>query len=362
MDQKGASIAMSGGVDSSVAAYLTQRSGCRCMGSTMRLYDNQMLGMEQESTCCSLDDVEDARSVAYRLGMPFYVFNFTDDFQEKVMDKFVRCYECGATPNPCIDCNRYLKFERFLHRAQELGCDYVVTGHYARIEQDAATGRYLLRKALHVEKDQSYVLYSLTQDQLAHTLFPLGTLEKAQVRQIAQEQGFVNARKKDSQDICFVPDGDYMAFMERYTKKTYPAGDFLDLNGKVVGTHNGAVGYTLGQRKGLGLAMGAPVYVCSKDMEKNTVTVGPNDALFSRSLRANDWNWFPFPELTTPMRVWAKARYRQVEQPSTVYPEENGFARIEFDEPLRAITPGQAVVLSDGDLVIGGGTITEAIP
>ena len=361
MDQKSALIAMSGGVDSSVAAHLTQQAGFHCLGATMRLYDNQILGLEQESTCCSLDDVEDARSVAHRLGMPFYVFNFTETFRQQVMDKFVRCYECGLTPNPCIDCNRYLKFEHFLRRAKELGCDYIVTGHYARIEKDEASGRYLLKKALHTDKDQSYVLYSLTQDQLSHILFPLGSLEKAQVRQIAQEQSFLNARKKDSQDICFVPDGDYMAFMERYMRKAYPAGNFLDLNGKVVGTHKGAVGYTLGQRKGLGLAMGAPVYVCGKDMDKNTVTVGPNEALFSQTLRANDWNWFPFPELTGPIRVLAKTRYRQVEQPATVFPEENGYARVEFDAPQRAITPGQAVVLYDGDTVIGGGTITEVL-
>ena len=361
MDQKQALIAMSGGVDSSVAAYLTQCAGYRCMGATMRLYDNRMTDADQESTCCSLDDVEDARNIARRLEMPFYVFNFTRDFQEKVIDKFVSCYECGTTPNPCIDCNRHLKFEHFLRRAMELGCDYVVTGHYARIEQDPVTGRYLLKKSLHKDKDQSYVLYSLTQEQLAHTLFPLGSLEKAQVRLIAEEHGFINARKKDSQDICFVPDGDYMAFMECYTGKQYPAGDFLDLKGNVVGKHKGAVGYTLGQRKGLGLAMGAPVYVCDKNMEKNTVTVGPNEALFSRSLVANDWNWFPFDRLTAPIRVMAKARYRQIEQPATVYPEENGCARVEFDEPQRAITPGQAVVLYNGDTVIGGGTITYVI-
>ena len=361
MDQKSALIAMSGGVDSSVAAHLTQQAGFHCLGATMRLYDNQILGLEQESTCCSLDDVEDARSVAHRLGMPFYVFNFTETFRQQVMDKFVRCYECGLTPNPCIDCNRYLKFEHFLRRAKELGCDYIVTGHYARIEKDEASGRYLLKKALHTDKDQSYVLYSLTQDQLSHILFPLGSLEKTQVRQIAQEQNFLNARKKDSQDICFVPDGDYMAFMERYMRKAYPAGNFLDLTGKVVGTHKGAVGYTLGQRKGLGLAMGAPVYVCGKDMDKNTVTVGPNEALFHRNLLANDWNWFPFPDLTEPIRVKAKTRSRMTEQPATVYPAENGFARVEFDEPQRAITPGQAVVLYDGDLVVGGGTITNIL-
>ena len=360
MDSRKALIAMSGGVDSSVAAYRMIRDGYDCIGVTMRLYDNEMIG-NRSKTCCSLDDVEDARSVAFRLGIPYYVFNFKEDFEEKVISKFVSCYEHGATPNPCIDCNRYLKFESLLHRAQVLGCDCVATGHYAIIRQDPATGRYLLYKAAHVEKDQSYVLYSLTQQQLAHTRFPLGDLSKDQVRQIAREQGFFNASKRDSQDICFVPDGDYVAFMERYTGRHYPSGDFLDLQGNVVGRHAGAVGYTIGQRKGLGLAMGAPVYVCSKDMEKNTVTVGPDQALFSASLRANDWNWFPFPELTAPMRVMAKARYRQKEQPATIYPEDSGFARVVFDEPQRAITPGQAVVLYDGDLVVGGGTITEVL-
>ncbi|MBQ9167604.1 MAG: tRNA 2-thiouridine(34) synthase MnmA [Oscillospiraceae bacterium] len=361
MNEKRALIAMSGGVDSSVAACLMKRSGYQCIGATMRLFDNSILEDGQESTCCSLDDVEDARSVAYRLNIPHYVFNFTDDFREKVMDKFVHCYECGATPNPCIDCNRYLKFEHLLRRGLELGCDYVVTGHYAQIRQDATTGRYLMYKAADLAKDQTYFLYSLTQEQLAHTCFPLGGLTKEQVRQIAQEENFINAKKHDSQDICFVPDGDYRAFLERYTGKSYPDGNFLDRSGKVVGRHQGAVGYTLGQRKGLGLAMGEPVYVCGKNMEENTVTVGPNEALFRKGLRANDWNWFPFPELSEPIRVKAKTRSRMVEQSATVYPEENGFARVEFDEPQRAITPGQAVVLYDGNLVVGGGTIIEVL-
>lgn len=359
MAEKRALIAMSGGVDSSVAAYLMQKAGYACTGATMRLYDNEILGEARQSTCCSLEDVEDARSVSFRLGIPYYIFNFTDDFREKVMDKFVRCYECGGTPNPCIDCNRYLKFEHLLHRAMVLGCDCVATGHYARIRRDEVTGRYCLYKAADAAKDQSYVLYSLTQEQLAHTQFPLGDMTKAQVRTIAGEMGFINAKKRDSQDICFVPDGDYVAFMERYTGKHYPAGDFLNLEGAAVGRHRGAVGYTLGQRKGLGLAMGEPVYVCGKDMEKNTVTVGPDSALYSHGLRANDWNWFPFPALTEPLRVKAKTRYRQIEQPATVFPEAEGYARVEFEQPQRAITPGQAVVLYDGDLVVGGGTITD---
>ena len=352
-----AMIAMSGGVDSSVAAWLMLEAGYECMGVTMRLYNNQKFEDDRESKCCSLEDVEDARSVAYRLGIPYYVFNFTEDFEKQVMDKFVSCYECGLTPNPCIDCNRHLKFEKLLHRAMELDCECIVTGHYAQIKQDNETGRFWLYKAADKAKDQTYFLYSLTQQQLAHTRFPLGNLTKEQVRQIALEQDFTNARKHDSQDICFVPDGDYFAFLERYTGKHYPPGDFLDQNGQVVGRHHGAVGYTLGQRKGLGLAMGAPVYVCGKNMQANTVTVGSNAALFSTTLLADDWNWIAFPALTQPMRVCAKTRSRMTEQPATVYPEENGRARVVFDQPQRAITPGQAVVLYDGDLVIGGGTI-----
>lgn len=350
-------IGMSGGVDSSVAAYLTQREGFACIGATMRLYG----GEDQEGTCCSLSDVEDARSVAFRLGIPFYVFNFSGDFREKVMEPFVRCYERGLTPNPCIECNRCLKFDRFLRRAAELGCEYVVTGHYARIEREPDGGRFLLRKAVDEAKDQTYFLHTLTQEQLAHIRFPLGTLTKAEARAIAGEQGFINAKKRDSQDICFVPGGDYLAFMEAYTGKTYAPGDYLDLQGHVVGRHRGAAAYTLGQRKGLGLAMGEPVYVCAKDMEKNTVTVGPNEALFRRTLRADNWNWIQIPELREPIRVTAKVRSRMTEQPAAVYPEENGIARVVFDQPQRAITPGQAVVLYDGDLVVGGGTITEVL-
>ena len=349
-------VAMSGGVDSSVAAYLLQQQGYACIGVTMRLYENETAGIPRGHTCCSLDDVEDARAVAYDLGMPYYVLNFTEEFDEKVIRKFVQVYQNGGTPNPCIDCNRYLKFDHLLNRARELGCDYIATGHYVQRWQDE-NGRWGLRKNDDPGKDQSYVLYSLTQDQLAHTLFPLGGMHKDAVRAIAEEQGLCNARKHDSQDICFVPDGDYARFMEDFTGKHYPAGDFLDENGKKVGTHNGAVRYTIGQRKGLGLAMGAPVYVCAKDMQANTVTVGPEENLFDRIVYADEVNWIAIPELTAPLRVTARTRYHQTEQAATVYPAGEGQFRLEFDQPQRAPTPGQAVVLYQGDVVLGGGTI-----
>ncbi|MBE6942182.1 MAG: tRNA 2-thiouridine(34) synthase MnmA [Ruminococcaceae bacterium] len=341
-------IAMSGGVDSSVAAYLTQNNGVACIGATMKLHPTP-------------PQSEDAAAIARRLGMPFHVLDFQKEFRQYVMDAFVQDYENGLTPNPCVVCNQKLKFGYLMDGATELGCEYVVTGHYARVAQVAATGRWVLKKALDKGKDQSYFLYGLTQAQLSRILFPLGELTKDAVRQIALEQGFVNAKKKDSQDVCFIPDGDYPAFMTRHTGKTYPGGDFLDRDGNVVGRHKGAVCYTVGQRKGLGLAMGEPVYVCGKDMDKNTVTVGPNEALMHTTLRADRWFWHTIPELTVPMRVLAKARSRMTEQPATVYPEENGFARVEFDQPQRALTPGQAVVLYDGDTVVGGGTITEIL-
>ena len=359
MSETKALIAMSGGVDSSVAAWLTMQQGLRCEGAMMRLFDACSLHVPQQDAA---DPAADARAVAARLNMPFHLLDACDAFAQNVIEPFIRCYESGATPNPCIQCNKHLKFDYFLKKAQDLGCDYMVTGHYARIQRDPVTGRYLLRKAADLSKDQSYVLACLNQQQLAHTLLPLGELTKDQARTIAREQGFLNAHKKDSQDICFVPDGDYVAFMEHYTGKRYAPGDFLDLQGNVVGQHRGAVCYTLGQRKGLGLAMGAPVYVCGKDMEKNTVTVGPNESLFASALIAEDWNWIPFPMLTEPMEVTARARYNQKEQPALVRPLPDGSAQVEFREPQRAMTPGQAVVLYQGDLVVGSGTITRILP
>ena len=358
MEQKKAMIAMSGGVDSSVSARLMLDAGFDCMGATMRLYDGE--NPETPGSCCSADDAEDARSVARKLGIPFHVFNCKSEFDKKVIQDFISCYEAGLTPNPCIQCNRHLKFDHMLRLAQTLGYEILVTGHYARVRFDDKTGRYLLLKAADPSKDQSYVLYCINQEQLSHIRFPLGELSKQQVRAIAEESGLITAHKQDSQDICFVPDGDYVAFMKEYTGKSYPKGDYLDLNGKAVGIHQGAVCYTLGQRKGLGIALGAPVYVCAKDMEHNTVTVGPNEALFHNALRAADLNWIPFPALLDPIQVTAKIRHSQNEQGATVFPEENGTVRVVFDQPQRAITPGQAVVFYQDDLVVGGGTITEA--
>ena len=353
----GALIAMSGGVDSSVAAYLMLQQGYECQGTTMRLYRNADIGLNQFHTCCSQQDIDDASEVAFQLDIPYEVLDFTPDFKEQIIGKFVRVYESGGTPNPCIDCNRYMKFDKLLRAAQEKGLHYVVTGHYAQIAYDGAAGRWLLKKAVDSSKDQSYVLYMLTQEQLAHIQFPLGGRTKAEVRVLAERLHFVNARKHDSQDICFVPDGDYTAFLERYTGKQYPAGDFLTEDGVVVGRHRGAVRYTIGQRKGLQLAMGTPVYVCGKDMAANTVSVGPESSLYADTLIAEDMNWISVPRLEKPMRVKARTRYRQTEQWATAYPQDGDAVRLVFDEPQRAMTVGQAVVLYDGDTVVGGGTI-----
>lgn len=287
---KTALIAMSGGVDSSIAAYLTKEKGFQCQGTTMRLYRNEDIGQCGFHTCCSQRDIDDASEVAFQLDIPYDVLDFTMDFRKQIIENFIRVYEEGGTPNPCIDCNRYMKFNKLLKFAREKKLDYVVTGHYARIVFDKESGRYLLKKAVDETKDQSYALYAMTQNQLAHTLFPLGHLRKTEVRKLAEKLRFVNAAKHDSQDICFVPHGDYTRFMEEHRGRAYPEGDFLDEKGNIVGRHKGAVRYTLGQRKGLGLTMGKPVYVCAKSMENNTVTVGSEAMLYSYALIAEEMN------------------------------------------------------------------------
>ena len=352
---KKALIAMSGGVDSSVAALLTQQQGYECIGCTMKLYDNEDAGIQKGHTCCSLDDVEDARSVARRLGMPYYVFNFKEDFRERVINKFIGCYQRGVTPNPCIDCNRYMKFDKLFSRAEVLECDCVVTGHYARIEKE--NGKYVLKKAADPTKDQSYVLYSLTQEQLAKTLFPLGGFTKSEARRIAEEHGFVNAAKHDSQDICFVPDGDYAAAVERLSGEVCIPGDYVLSDGTVIGRHKGIVHYTVGQHKRLGISTPEPLYVCKIIPETNTVVLGREEELYSSSARVSEVNWISGEAPTGKISCSVKIRYRQKEQSAAVTPLEGGVALVEFEEPQRAVTPGQSAVFYDGDTVLGGGVI-----
>jgi tRNA-specific 2-thiouridylase len=347
-------IAMSGGVDSSVALLLTQEQGYECRGVTMKLYNNDLV-CNSAKTCCSLDDVEDARSVCVKRGIPYNVFNFQAEFKTHVIDKFIKAYEEGATPNPCIDCNRYLKFETLFERAKVLGFEKIVTGHYARIEK--VGDRYLLKKAVDSNKDQSYVLYSMTQEQLAKTIFPLGELTKAQTREIASRAGFINANKSESQDICFVPDGDYASFIERTKGKQYPEGDFIDKTGKVIGKHKGIIRYTKGQRKGLGIAAKKPLYVCKKNLEDNTIVLGFKEDLTSLECIVSEVNYISQESFTKAFRAKVKTRYRQKEQWATITPIDKSSVKVVFDEPLASVTKGQAAVFYDGDIVIGGGVI-----
>ena len=355
---KKALIAMSGGVDSSVAALLMQQKGYECVGATMKLFENEQAGVKREKTCCSLDDVEDARSVAYRLHMPYYVFNFTANFEKEVMDRFVCAYEKGWTPNPCIDCNRYLKFEKLYLRMQEMQMDTIVTGHYARVVYDEASGRYLLKKGLDNSKDQSYVLYNLTQEQLSHTLMPVGAYHKDEIRKIAEEIGLMVAHKKDSQEICFISDNDYAGFIDRECgDQVPPPGNFVLTDGTVVGKHKGITHYTIGQRKGLGIAFGHPVFVTEIRPETNEVVLGENRDVFTYELDADHINFMSIPDIKDEMLLKAKIRYSHSGSMCKVTRTGEDTIHCEFLEPVRAVTPGQAVVLYDGEYVAGGGTI-----
>ena len=370
---KQALVGMSGGVDSSVAAYLVREAGYDVTGATMRLFDNETIGIT-DRTCCSLSSIEDACSVANRLGIGYVVYDMRQDFRREVIDRFVRSYEHGATPNPCVACNKYLKFDRLYElSARDLlaGDDApaeddgsqtpplsIATGHYAIIEK-SASGRYMLRKGSDAGKDQSYFLYDLTQEQLSRTLFPLGTLTKTEVREIAASQGLVTAKKRESQDICFVPGGDYAAFICSYTGHDYPAGDFVSTDGTVMGRHRGIIRYTVGQRKGLGLALKKPAYVLDLDTEGNRVILGDNEELFTRELTASDFNWVSASAPHGDIRACARIRYRHHEAPAVIIPISEDSVRIIFDEPQRAITRGQSVVVYDGDYVLGGGIIKQ---
>lgn len=335
-------MAMSGGVDSSVAAWLLLQEGLDAAGVTLALYEK--------------GDAEDAKRVSDRLGIPHYVWDYRRAFIDQVIQRFIDAYSRGETPNPCIDCNKHIKFGMLCKSAEEMGFSHMATGHYAVIVFDKPSGRYLLKKAVDETKDQSYVLYGMTQKQLAMTRLPLGGLTKKQVREIAEAQGFVNA-KKDSQDICFVPDGDYGRFIEHFTGETFPEGDFTDAEGRVLGRHKGLIRYTIGQRKGLGLALPAPMYVKEKDAINNRVILSEDAALFTRDLEARDVNLIACERLEGPIRLKARIRYKHKEQWARVEMTGPDTMHIEFDEPQRAIARGQAVVLYDGDVVFGGGTI-----
>lgn len=350
---KRAIIAMSGGVDSSVAAYLVKQMGYEVKGVTLKLHSQE----DSDPSCCTKQDILDAKKVCDELGIPHEVINFTDDFNKKVIDKFVNTYIEGGTPNPCIECNRHIKFTKLLDMAEKENYDYVVTGHYAQIEYDEKTDKYLLKKAVDDLKDQSYVLYSLTQKQLSKILFPLGGMTKERIRELAEELNFVNAAKPDSQDICFVKDGKYGEFIEEYTGKKSLPGKFVDLSGNVLGEHKGIINYTIGQRKGLGLSLKQSMFVCEKDIEKNQVVLGFNEDLMKDFLVASDVNFIPFSKLSQEVKVTAKTRYKQKEEWATLVPFDNDKVLVKFDKPQRAITKGQAVVFYDDDIVVGGGTI-----
>ena len=354
-ENKKALIAMSGGVDSSVAAALMLKKGFDCMGCTMRLYENDMIGEDLFGTCCSLKDTQDARAVCEKLGIEYNIYHYEAEFTKNVIEPFVCSYERGETPNPCIRCNKYLKFDILYEKAKALGYDNIVTGHYARIRE--RDGHFYLLKAVDPGKDQSYVLYDLTEEQLSHTYFPLGEMTKNEAREIAAEYGFVNKDKKDSQDICFVPDGDYAAMIKRYRNKDYPKGDFVDLQGNVLGTHEGIINYTIGQRRGLGIPADRRLYVKRLDTENNRVILADDEDLFDKEVMVREFNWITGDAPSEPIRCLAKIRYRHKEQPATATIFADGKARIVFDEPQRAITPGQSAVLYDGEIVLGGGII-----
>lgn len=398
MEEKKALVAMSGGVDSSVAVYLMKEKGYSPIGVTMMLHENDEASTCGIHSCCTPNDIEDARIVAAGLGVPFHVVNFIDGFKEKIIDNFINTYLAGETPNPCIDCNKYMKFGRLFEMAEKEGCEKVVTGHYATVEYDAEQDVFKLKRAKDQTKDQTYVLYFLSQEQLSKLEFPLGVLEKTEARNIAERAGIIVAQKHDSQDICFVPDGDYAGYIEREAGKLAAqalesddekAGYFTDINGKILGPHKGYYHYTIGQRKGLGIALGEPAYVVDIIPERNQVVLGTNDDLFSRRVDANGFNLISMPaeaydikenpevkdiksyinelaqfeinlsEEDIIMRVTAKVRYRAKDTAGTLVLHSGGKATMLFDEPVRAVTPGQSLVAYDGEYCIGGGIIVR---
>ena len=350
-------VGMSGGVDSSVAAYLLKEQGYDVIGVTMQIWqDEDVFVQSQEGGCCGLSAVEDARRVAERLEIPYYVMNFKEDFHKYVIDYFVSEYEKARTPNPCIACNRYVKWESLLHRSLEIGADYIATGHYARIMQ-LPNGRYTIRNSVTAAKDQTYALYNLTQDQLSHTLMPVGAYDKPHIRQIAEEIGLPVATKHDSQDICFVPDHDYASFITQETGKESKPGNFVDEEGNIMGQHRGLIHYTIGQRKGLGISSSTPIFVKALRPQTNEVVLCKSESLFSRDCHVDNINYMAEEKLTGPVKAIGKIRYSHAGAPCTLYPQPDGILLAQFDEPQRAMTPGQAAVFYQDDHVLCGGTI-----
>lgn len=362
MSKKKVMIGMSGGVDSSVAAAVLLEQGYDVIGVTMQIWpDMNEERKKAEGGCCSLSAVDDARMVANKLGIPYYVMNFKDVFEKRVINYFKDEYLKGRTPNPCIACNRYVKFDELLQKAVAMGIDYIATGHYAIIEYDSKIERFLLKKSVTDKKDQTYALYNLTQDQLSRTLMPIGNYTKDRVREIAEELGLIVASKPDSQEICFVEDNDYGRFICENTDYKIKPGYFVDIHGNVLGRHKGIVHYTIGQRKGLGIALGKPMFVVEIDVENNRVILGDETEVFSNSLIASDLNFISIDKPVDTLRVKAKVRYSAREADANVIPLEDGKVRVDFDNPQRAITPGQSVVFYDGDVVVGGGVIEKSV-
>ena len=357
MEKKRVVVGMSGGVDSSVAAWLLKEQGYDVIGVTMQIWqDEEEKFQEENGGCCGLTAVDDARRVAASLEIPYYVMNFKREFKENVIDYFVDEYIGGRTPNPCIACNRFVKWESLLKRSMDIGADYIATGHYARVEQ-LPNGRYAVRTSATGRKDQTYALYNLTQEQLKRTLMPVGGYTKEEIREMAAKMNLPVAHKPDSQDICFVPDGDYASFIEKTADQTFPQGNFVLADGTIVGRHNGIIHYTVGQRKGLGVAMGYPVFVLAIRPETNEVVLGKAEESLSRYVRADRINFMSVEDLKEPKKVWAKIRYNHKGAWCTVERTGEDELLCTFDEPLRAAAPGQAVVLYDGEYVLGGGTI-----
>jgi len=350
-------VAMSGGVDSSLTAALLQKDGYDVVGVTMQIWPSSLPGQQAEGGCCSLAAVDDARRVADKLGIPYYVLNFQDAFEQRVIKYFCAEYAAGRTPNPCIKCNEIIKFGFLLRKTLELEGDFLATGHYA--QKDEYGERYLLKKAVDLKKDQTYNLYSLTQEQLKYLLFPLGKFKKTQTREMARELGLAVADKPDSQEICFIPDNNYQRFLKEYSPDVAKRGDIIDRTGNVLGKHEGICFYTIGQRKGLGFSAGRPLYVVHLDQEKNRVVVGENEEIFSHSLLAGQLNWIAIEKLIEPREVSARIRYSAPESRALISPWGTDRVRVDFKEPQRAITPGQAVVFYQGELVLGGGVIEK---